>query len=59
MIYVLIAALICAIAFVAWRLAETRAQPGSQGAQRVPGRWQSGAPRGPDDDPEFLRSLDE
>ena len=55
MIYLLVAALICAIAFIGWRLVGL--QSGSD-AQYVPDRRRREAPRGPDDDPDFLRSLD-
>ncbi|WP_186349687.1 hypothetical protein [Gordonia spumicola] len=50
--YILAAALICAIAFVAWRLVGA-----SQPADVVP-ESRRASPRGPDDDPDFLRSLD-
>ena len=54
MFYLFIAALICAIAFVGWRLVGMQSGPGDH---LVPDRRRTDAPKGPDDDPEFLRNL--
>ncbi|WOC11707.1 hypothetical protein [Gordonia sp. MP11Mi] len=52
--FVLAAVLICAIAFIGWRLIGLR-QPPSE--HPVPDRRRGPAPKGPDDDPDFLSSL--
>jgi hypothetical protein len=47
--YVLALAVLIAIGFVVWRLAAA--------SRSGPGAPRSAAPRGPDDDPDFLRRL--
>ncbi|MCF8570057.1 hypothetical protein L5G32_07225 [Gordonia sp. HY002] len=51
--FVFVAVLICAIAFVGWRLVGLQ----QSSEQPVPDRRRKQAPKGPDDDPDFLRSL--
>lgn len=53
--YVLAAIVICAIAFVIWRLVALRDD--SSSTQRVPDRRRAQPPKGPDDDPDFLNTL--
>ncbi|MBM7365967.1 hypothetical protein [Gordonia hydrophobica] len=54
MVYLFLVLIVFAAAYLSWRIVQTR--PGADGGdaptQRPP------APRGPDDDPDFLRSLD-
>ncbi|GAA4664174.1 hypothetical protein [Gordonia humi] len=56
MIYIFVAVLVCSVAFVGWRLAGL--QDSASNGQRVPDRRpRREAPKGPDDDPDFLRTL--
>ncbi|WP_169515208.1 hypothetical protein [Gordonia shandongensis] len=56
MAYLFAIAIIAATVYISWRLVQTRAhdqqEPSITPRRRV-------APRGPDDDPDFLRSLDD
>ncbi|NLG45530.1 hypothetical protein [Gordonia sp. (in: high G+C Gram-positive bacteria)] len=50
--FLLVLTLVAVAAFVSWRLMQTSLNEQSPSGSRRP------APRGPDDDPDFLRSLD-
>ncbi|MGO3328070.1 MAG: hypothetical protein ACTIMF_15975 [Gordonia sp. (in: high G+C Gram-positive bacteria)] len=52
--FVFVAVLICAIAFVGWRLVGLQQ---SSSEQHVPDYRRKQAPKGPDDDPDFLQNL--